>query len=74
MKARIAAVCLLLAIIHTWPLATAPGTLARNDNADAQLNEWILAWVAHQLPRAPARLFDGNMFYPSAIRWRTRSR
>jgi hypothetical protein len=56
--------CLLLALIHTWPLATAPGTLARNDNADAELNEWILAWVAHQLPRAPSRLFDGNMFYP----------
>jgi hypothetical protein len=56
--------CLLLAVIHTWPLVTAPGTLARNDNADAELNEWILAWVAHQLPRAPLRLFDGNMFYP----------
>jgi hypothetical protein len=60
-----ACVCLLLAIIHTWPLATAPGTLCRNDNADAQLNEWILAWVAHQLPRVPAHLFDANIFYPS---------
>jgi hypothetical protein len=58
------AVCLLLAVIHTWPLATAPGTLARNDNADAELNEFVLAWVAHQLPRAPSRLFDTNMFYP----------
>ena len=44
--------------------STAPGTLSRNDNADAELNEWILAWVAHQLPRAPARLFQGNFFYP----------
>src|SRR4030095_3531463 len=59
-----AAVCLLLAILHTWPLITAPGTLSRNDNADAQLNEWAIAWVAHQLPRAPAPLFDGNIFYP----------
>jgi hypothetical protein len=25
---------------------------------------WTLAWVAHQLPRAPARLFDANIFYP----------
>lgn len=25
---------------------------------------WVLAWVAHQLPRAPARLFDANIFYP----------
>jgi hypothetical protein len=60
-----AAVCVLLAIVHTWPLATAPGTLSRNDNGDAQLNEWILAWIAHQLPRAPARLFAGNIFYPA---------
>ena len=60
----IAGLCLLLAIVHTWPLASAPGTLTRNDNADAELNEWILAWVAHQLPRAPSRLFEGNIFYP----------
>jgi hypothetical protein len=60
----IAGLCFLLAIIHTWPLATSPGTLTRNDNADAELNEWILAWVAHQLPRAPGRLFEGNIFYP----------
>lgn len=60
-----AAVCVLLAILHTWPLATAPGTLSRNDNGDAQLNEWILAWVAHQLPRAPAHLFQANIFYPA---------
>ena len=59
------ALCLLLAIVHTWPLATAPGTLSRNDNGDAQLNEWIMAWVAHQLPRAPARLFNANIFYPA---------
>ena len=61
----IAGLCLLLAIVHTWPLATSPATLSRNDNADAQLNEWIMAWVAHQLPRVPAHLFDGNIFYPA---------
>jgi hypothetical protein len=60
----IAALCLLLAVVHTWPLVTSPGTLSRNDNADAELNEWILAWVAHQLPREPARLFEGNFYYP----------
>ena len=60
-----ALVCALLAVVHTWPLATAPATLSRNDNGDAQLNEWIMAWVAHQLPRAPAQLFQGNIFYPS---------
>jgi hypothetical protein len=60
-----AGICLLLAILHTWPLATAPGTLSRNDNGDAQLNEWIMAWIAHQLPRAPTRLFSANIFYPA---------
>jgi hypothetical protein len=56
---------LLLAIVHTWPLATKPGGLSRHDNADAQLNEWIIAWVAHQLPRRPLDLFDGNIFHPA---------
>ena len=63
--AAAAAAFLLLSVIHTWPLATSPGVLSRNDNGDVQLNEWIIAWIAHQLPRAPARLFDGNIFYPA---------
>src|SRR3954447_10907487 len=62
---RAALLCAMLAVIHTWPLATAPGRLSRNDNNDAQLNEWIMAWVAHQLPRAPGQLFDANIFYPA---------
>ena len=53
-----------LSIVHTWPLATDPATLSLNANGDAQLNEWILAWVVHQLPRDPLHLFDGNIFYP----------
>ena len=57
--------CLLFAIVHTWPLALAPGFHSRNDNGDAQLNEWILAWVEHTLPRDPLHLFQANIFYPS---------
>jgi hypothetical protein len=38
--------------------------LSRHDNADAMLNEWIVAWVAHQAPRAPLHLFDANIFHP----------
>lgn len=53
-----------LACLHTWPLASNPGVWSRNDNADAMLNEWILAWVARTLPTAPWRLFDANIFYP----------
>jgi len=54
-----------LAVIHTWPLALAPGTHSRNDNGDAQLNAWILAWIEHQLPRDPMHLFQANIFYPA---------
>jgi hypothetical protein len=52
--------------VHTWPLATAPGRLSRNDNADTILNEWIVAWVEHQAPRDPMHLFEANIFYPDA--------
>jgi hypothetical protein len=58
------AVFALLAVVHTWPLATNPAHLSRNDNADTQLNTWAIAWVAHQLPRDPVHLFDANIFYP----------
>ena len=35
-----------------------------HDDGDPLLVTWVLAWVAHQLPRAPAHLFDANIFYP----------
>ena len=54
------------AAVQTWPLATDPAHLSRNDNADTVLNEWILSWIAHQLPRDPLRLFDANIFHPEA--------
>lgn len=53
-----------MSVVHTWPLVTDLAHLTRNDNRDTVLNEWILAWVAHQAPRAPLHLFDGNIFYP----------
>jgi hypothetical protein len=54
-----------LAIVHTWPLATDPAVLSRNDNGDTILIEWTLAWDAHQVVRAPWNLFEANIFYPS---------
>ena len=54
----------MLAIGHTWPLARNPAHLSRHDNRDTILNEWIVAWVAHQAPRDPIHLFDANAFYP----------
>ncbi|MGC4081125.1 MAG: PA14 domain-containing protein [Vicinamibacterales bacterium] len=55
---------IILAIVHTWPLATDLAHLTRHDNRDSMLNEWIVGWVAHQLPRDPLHLFDANAFYP----------
>lgn len=58
------ALFVLLAIVHTWPLASAPGRLGRNGQADTQLNAWTMAWVAHQIVHDPVHLFDANIFYP----------
>ncbi len=55
---------LALAVIHTWPVAASPGRLSLNHNADAQLCEWTLSWIAHTLPRHPSRLFEGDIFAP----------
>ncbi|MEE2791154.1 MAG: hypothetical protein VX453_05925 [Acidobacteriota bacterium] len=60
-------VFVLLAMLHTWPLAQAPGTLSRNDNADTVLHEWTLAWLAHQIVQDPLNLFDANIFYPDRL-------
>ncbi|HKB11155.1 MAG TPA: glycosyltransferase family 39 protein [Vicinamibacterales bacterium] len=35
-----------------------------HDDGDPLMVTWVLAWVAHQLPLAPAHLFDANIFYP----------
>jgi hypothetical protein len=62
---------LLLALVLYTALAavlTYPQFLHLNDtvhdDGDPLLNAWALAWVAHQLPIAPAHLFDANIFYP----------
>jgi hypothetical protein len=34
------------------------------DLGDPLFSTWRLAWFAHQLPRDPLRLFDGNIFHP----------
>jgi hypothetical protein len=54
----------LAAVLHTWPLAAAPGWWSRIDNADTALNALAIAWVGITIVRAPTTLFDGNIFYP----------
>jgi hypothetical protein len=38
--------------------------VSRNDNPNTVLNEWAIAWIAHEAPRDPIHLFDANIFYP----------
>ena len=60
---KAAALFLLLAVLHTWPLATGLNNLSRIHD-DAWLNAWAVSWIAHQLPRDPLHLFDANIFHP----------
>ncbi len=53
----------LLAVPMTYPQALHL-TDTVHDDGDPLLNAWALAWVAHQLPLAPAHLFDANAFHP----------
>jgi hypothetical protein len=62
--AWLAAIFAVLAMVMTWPLGrlTLVGLPASDD---AYFSVWRLAWIAHQLPADPARLFDANIFYPA---------
>jgi hypothetical protein len=64
---RFLAVTLILFTVLT-AVVTYPQVLRMKDGVhdpgDPLMVTWVLAWVAHQLPRAPAHLFDANIFYP----------
>ena len=47
----------------TWPQAASIASAAQ-EHQDVYFNMWRFAWVAHALATSPARLFDGNIFYP----------
>ncbi len=64
---RVVAVLLLYAgmtAFMTWPQVRQLDH-AVQDIGDPLLSTWRLAWIAHQLPRDPLHLFDGNVFYPA---------
>lgn len=54
----------VLAVVMTWPLARELDRAVVQPAEDPQLNSWIMAWDAHALLMEPARLFQGNIFYP----------
>lgn len=58
---------MLLAALHTWPLASRPAVYSRVDNGDYNLNVWAIDWVARTLPTDPANLFNANIFHPAKL-------
>jgi hypothetical protein len=54
----------LATVLMTWPLARDIRT-AIVDHDDGLFGIWRMAWVAHQLPRAPRALFGANIFAPT---------
>ena len=55
----------LLVGVFTWPQVLHMHSVA--DLGDPLFSIWRLGWIAHQLPRDPARLFDANLFYPERL-------
>jgi hypothetical protein len=53
-----------MALVHSWPLTSDLSHLSRLDNHDAELDTWIVAWVAHALAANPLHLFEAPIFYP----------
>jgi hypothetical protein len=53
---------MLLTAALTWPQVLQPTAVL--EHRDSWFNLWRLAWIAHQLPRDPAHLFDANIFFP----------
>ena len=66
MRRYVLGATLLFTVI--WAVMTYPQVrhldIGVNDVGDPLLNTWALAWVAHQLPFAPAHVFDANIFHP----------
>jgi hypothetical protein len=64
---RAVAVILLfwgLTFLMTYPQIRVLDRGVTLEIGDPLLSTWRLSWVAHQLPRDPWHLFDGNIFYP----------
>ena len=60
---RVALLFSVLTIVMTWPQARVMSTEVAS-HFDSLFSIWRLAWIAHQLPRAPLDLYQGNIFYP----------
>ena len=55
-----------VACAATYPLVRLDHPQVPNAD-DSMFNVWRLAWVAHQVTRDPAAIFDANIFYPARL-------
>jgi hypothetical protein len=60
----VAVLFVVLTLLATYPIVSAPNRYAYFDHPDTQLNMWIMAWDAHALGHDPRQLFNANIFFP----------
>ena len=60
----VVALFVALTAVMTYPQVQQLGSTVARNEGDALFSTWRLAWVAHQLPRDPLNLFNGNIFHP----------
>ena len=51
----------------TYPQVTRMSDMVAINDGDPLFSTWRLAWIAHQVPRDPAHLFNANIFYPERL-------
>ncbi len=56
-----------LTAVMTYPQVTRMSDTVAINDGDPLFSTWRLAWIAHQLPRDPAHLFNANIFYPERL-------
>jgi hypothetical protein len=57
----------LAAVLHTWPLASAPGTWTRVGSADTALNPWAIAWVGITVDEGIPQIYDRVAAMPDIV-------
>ena len=68
LPARWGVIAVLLVLAALWPLRDQLLDLRRvPDLEDPLFSAWRVGWFAHQIGTDPARLFDGNIFYPAPL-------
>ena len=56
-----------LTAVMTYPQVTRMSDTVAINDGDPLFSTWRLAWIAHQVPRDPAHLFNANIFYPERL-------